>query len=373
MTNETSGISRRTLAKGAAWAVPAVAVAAARPAMASSAGSSGHRSGTPASSPGDSCAPEFSKGYTFTVRLYNPTGETVYVYLSPSGDYQPYFQYTSGVQFTFGSAREYFPGSPDTLGTLQNPLVLTAGKTRYIAVDGGAAARARTLTPGASCWFAWGRHLREGGDPDRPYTAQPLGHSAGDSLEGWIGGEFRSPRVARPRPCDKKNNCTPTQLRSSAHSEARRRPPGLHSFRTRLELWEGIGCRPLTPRCVRISWPCVRISWFRRRSFTPVIRLYGHPWAPTSSVAVRVGRRPRLPALRGSADSPTSAGSTGSISGRTRRSPRLAVILAGGLILTACASGAQLSVSTAPVPSPPPRSWGRWSATSPPAPGRPRR
>ena len=36
MTNETSGISRRTLAKGAAWAVPAVAVAAATPAMAAS-------------------------------------------------------------------------------------------------------------------------------------------------------------------------------------------------------------------------------------------------------------------------------------------------------------------------------------------------
>ncbi len=36
MTTENSGLSRRTLAKGAAWAAPAVVVAAATPAMAAS-------------------------------------------------------------------------------------------------------------------------------------------------------------------------------------------------------------------------------------------------------------------------------------------------------------------------------------------------
>ncbi|YAL84383.1 hypothetical protein ACMYYO_06135 [Dermacoccaceae bacterium W4C1] len=36
MTNNTSGVSRRTLAKGAAWSVPTVAVASAAPAFASS-------------------------------------------------------------------------------------------------------------------------------------------------------------------------------------------------------------------------------------------------------------------------------------------------------------------------------------------------
>ena len=38
MTEQTAGISRRTIAKGAAWAVPVVAVAAAAPAMAASGG-----------------------------------------------------------------------------------------------------------------------------------------------------------------------------------------------------------------------------------------------------------------------------------------------------------------------------------------------
>ena len=212
MTNETSGISRRTLAKGAAWAVPAVAVAAATPAMAKSGGPPQVTVLDACKQPGKSCAPEFSKGYTFTVRLYNPTGETVYVYLSPSGDYQPYFQYTSGVQFTFGSSREYFPGDPDTLGTLQNPLVLTAGQTRYIAVDGGATGNSANTYAVGVLWFAWGHTSAEGGDPDHPYTPSPWAIPQVTPFgEGWIGGEFSigSPKNKDFPPCDKKNNCIP--------------------------------------------------------------------------------------------------------------------------------------------------------------------
>ena len=72
-------IQRRTLAKGVAWAVPAVAVASAAPAYAKSGRPPRIQILTAASSPG--CAPEFSKGYTFTVRVSNPTGETMWVYL----------------------------------------------------------------------------------------------------------------------------------------------------------------------------------------------------------------------------------------------------------------------------------------------------
>lgn len=205
-------IQRRTLAKGVAWAVPAVAVAAAAPAYA--------KSGRPPSiqilngckQPGESCAPEFSKGYTFTVRVSNPTGETMWVYLpsatpTPS-TYSPYFQYTSGVQFSFGSAREYFPGNPDTLDALVNPLQLTPGQTRYIAVDGGATGNSANTFASGVLWLAWGHNATAGLDTMHPYTPSPWATPQVTPFgEGWIGGSFS---IAAFDPCDKKNNCIPT-------------------------------------------------------------------------------------------------------------------------------------------------------------------
>lgn len=207
MSDTRSGISRRTLAKGAAWAAPAVAVAAAAPAFAKSGGPPNVTVMEACKQPGASCAPEFTKGYTFTVRLTNPTNETIWVYLPTSGTYSPYFQYTSGVIFDFDSAREYFPGTPDTLGTLVDPLMLTAGQTRYIAVDGGATGNSGNTSAAGVLWFAWGHSSTAGGDLDHPYTPSPWGGGSGPFGEGWRGGPFN---IAAFPPCDKKNNCIPT-------------------------------------------------------------------------------------------------------------------------------------------------------------------
>ncbi|MCT1458287.1 hypothetical protein M3G03_01795 [Aestuariimicrobium sp. p3-SID1156] len=78
MSNTTSGLSRRTLAKGAAWSVPVVAVAGAAPAYASSptkpvievsvVPGSGYKQ------PGNKCKPIF-KGYRVSFNLKN-TGNT---------------------------------------------------------------------------------------------------------------------------------------------------------------------------------------------------------------------------------------------------------------------------------------------------------
>jgi len=201
------GFTRRTLVKGAAWSVPVLAVASTVPAYA--------KSGSPPSitvlngckQPGASCAPEFLKGYTFTVQVYNPTDKTVYLYLSPSGAYKPYFQYTSGVIFEFGSAREYFPGNPATLGALVNPLALAPGQTRYIAVDGGATGNSAQTSAVGTLWFAWGHTSGEGLDPDHDYTPSPWANPQVTPFgEGWTGGAFS---IAAFPPCDKQNNCIP--------------------------------------------------------------------------------------------------------------------------------------------------------------------
>lgn len=68
-----SGISRRTLAKGAAWSVPAVAVAAAAPAYAVSTFITVTQAGGACKQPGDSCYKDFGyrKGYLQTFEICN--------------------------------------------------------------------------------------------------------------------------------------------------------------------------------------------------------------------------------------------------------------------------------------------------------------
>ncbi len=109
MSEASRGISRRTLVKGTAWAVPAVAVASAAPAMAKSGRGPVLDVQRACKQPGSSCANtnrpyNFVKGYTFTASIYNPSGETIYVYTStpatPPGAYDPRFQVTSAVPFT---------------------------------------------------------------------------------------------------------------------------------------------------------------------------------------------------------------------------------------------------------------------------------
>lgn len=206
------GFTRRTLVKGAAWSVPVVAVASSVPAYAKSGGPPRVTIQSACKQPGDSCKPEFTKGYTFTYRVDNPTDKTVYLYLPSSGTYRPYFQYTSGVTFTFEDAREYFPGTPATLGNLVNPLALAPGQTRYIAVQGGGTGNSGNTFAVGTLWFAWGHTSTAGADPDHPYTPSPWANPQVTPFgTGWTGGPFAigSPANKEFPPCDKKNNCIP--------------------------------------------------------------------------------------------------------------------------------------------------------------------
>lgn len=74
MSNATGGLSRRTLTKGAAWSVPAIAVAGAAPAYASSPPEEvviiDFVDGSARKMPGNKCAP-IRKGYAIDLMLTN--------------------------------------------------------------------------------------------------------------------------------------------------------------------------------------------------------------------------------------------------------------------------------------------------------------
>lgn len=69
---ESTGISRRTLMKGAAWAVPAIALVSAAPAFAASGGGSLSLSGGACKLPGNSNA-AYKDGYVFKLSAENTT------------------------------------------------------------------------------------------------------------------------------------------------------------------------------------------------------------------------------------------------------------------------------------------------------------
>ncbi|WP_460467360.1 hypothetical protein [Calidifontibacter terrae] len=71
--------SRRSVAKGLAWAVPVITAGAAVPAMALSAGPPTFTFLTACKSPGNSCT-VFPKGYDFRFNVCNNTGVTAYIY-----------------------------------------------------------------------------------------------------------------------------------------------------------------------------------------------------------------------------------------------------------------------------------------------------
>ncbi|GAA2858268.1 hypothetical protein [Microbacterium arabinogalactanolyticum] len=72
------GVSRRTVTKAMAWAVPAIAVAAPIPAFAASGTKPTITVGTACKSPGGSCA-TFKFGYAVPVSIYNGSNKTVWI------------------------------------------------------------------------------------------------------------------------------------------------------------------------------------------------------------------------------------------------------------------------------------------------------
>ena len=78
--NQDRGVSRRTVAKGMAWSVPAVAVATAAPAMASSGGGPTLTFVSGCKFPGKSCGAALEYGYKFEYLVCNTTSKDIYIY-----------------------------------------------------------------------------------------------------------------------------------------------------------------------------------------------------------------------------------------------------------------------------------------------------
>ncbi len=76
--NTSEGISRRTVTKAMAWAVPAIAIAAPVPAFAASGDTPIITPGAACKAPGNSCAP-IVKGYSVPATVSNPDDKDVWI------------------------------------------------------------------------------------------------------------------------------------------------------------------------------------------------------------------------------------------------------------------------------------------------------
>lgn len=150
MTNPTeTPFSRRTLAAGAAWAVPAVAIAAAAPAMASSAPGPSFKLLGSCKVPGGSCPELLSKGYLFSFEVCNTSGVTLWLYDVT------YENITSGLNFTYAS-----PPSPAL--PIQVPSSSACQTITFSAEGDNSANKAVSM----DMRISWGHTATNGGDPD---------------------------------------------------------------------------------------------------------------------------------------------------------------------------------------------------------------
>jgi hypothetical protein len=197
---EDRRISRRTIAKGAAWAIPAVPLVVATPAYATSSGGPTGVITNACKQPGESCFKQygFVKGYTFLATITNPTAVDLYIYPKVDGTLDPYFAVTSSVPFSYSTARLYTGGA---IGApLPTALLIPAGGSVQIIINAGTNSNSANTDAIGRLVIAWGHTQTQGGDPDHPYTPAPPTNPPG---EGWFTIPFS---FASTPPCD---NCAP--------------------------------------------------------------------------------------------------------------------------------------------------------------------
>ena len=206
MSETSRGISRRTLVKGTAWAVPAVAVASAAPAMALSGGGPTLTILQACKQPGGSCEKDgFPKfGYTFVVRVDNPTNQSVYIYTNTANVPAPYLSVidVNNLNFSYGGAQLFTPPSTKG-GSPGNYQEIQPGVPLYLLVSSTDGKNSANVSITGSLYLPWGHTTTAGDDPDHPYTPAPPASPLG---EGWFGTTFSFPDTP---PCDNKT-CLPT-------------------------------------------------------------------------------------------------------------------------------------------------------------------
>lgn len=164
MTEATSRpISRRTVAKGAAWTAPVIFGGVAAPAYASSGGPPSVAFTSACKLPGKSCD-GWSKGYIFTLTVSNTSHRDVWVYA-------PTFT-TVGTNLTL-TYQGYIEASAP-LSPIPGPIPIPAGTSRTIklyATSSNSSNQVFDLTMTAK----WGHTSSYGADPEQgDHDLQPL-------------------------------------------------------------------------------------------------------------------------------------------------------------------------------------------------------
>lgn len=157
----TSGVNRRSLALGAAWAAPVIALSTSAPAFAVSFTTPTVAKSPGCKAPGSSCAP-IQKGYAFPFQLTNTDTIDIWIYTVtfvstvPSNVYTDVF---SGGQLIQTNST----GTVDTVAVL--PLNIPPGGTLYFKYNGFASSSAN-LAYDANLSFTWGHTATAAGDTD---------------------------------------------------------------------------------------------------------------------------------------------------------------------------------------------------------------
>lgn len=169
---EERRISRRTIAKGAAWAIPAVPLVVATPAYAASGGGPTVVLGDACKLPGNSCGNVFVKGYIFDVSITNNTDKPIYIY--DEAGYEIIFTENSADIDLFFQAAVYAtdpngtPAPPNVGDVVTFPVLLQPGDSIALifnAGENGNSQNVQNLTVGLS--IPWGHTEDPNVEPDQ--------------------------------------------------------------------------------------------------------------------------------------------------------------------------------------------------------------
>ena len=148
-------ISRRTVAKGAAWSAPVILGGVAAPTYAASGSTPIITAGPACKLPGESCSP-FSKGYIFLAKVENTSTKDIYLYapatVAPIGEVDFTLKYNGAA---VGSVT-YEPGDTIMIPAGQT-VVLTLNTTR---------SNSGNLDFSFEISFEWGHTQNRADDPD---------------------------------------------------------------------------------------------------------------------------------------------------------------------------------------------------------------
>jgi hypothetical protein len=158
---EEHRISRRTIAKGAAWAIPAVPLVVATPAYAASGGGPTVVIGAACKYPGNSCS-LFVKGYVFEVSITNTTDKDIYIY-NQSGYELEVNDDSTSVNLSYNAA--VYASGPLAGQEVVFPVLLEPGETILLIVNGQEANSANLKGVTVTVSVPWG-HTPVPPDPD---------------------------------------------------------------------------------------------------------------------------------------------------------------------------------------------------------------